>query len=184
MGFTGGCSVPGCNGNHNARGLCGKHYMAAKRTGLLPKKRDLKDRLEKLSVLNEKTGCIEWISSKWDGYGLVWYGNGNIRAHRAAWIVAHGEIPAGKAVLHKCDNPSCINIAHLFLGTHADNSDDKVTKGRQARGESSGRAKLSERDVVDIRKNTNASGASIARSYGISPETVYSIKKKRTWRHI
>lgn len=105
-------------------------------------------------------------------------------AHRAAWIVVHGEIPTGKFVLHKCDNPSCINTDHLFLGTHVDNSDDKVAKGRQARGESSGRAKLKEQDVLAIRKNTNDSGANIAKSYGMSPEAVYSIKKKRNWRHI
>lgn len=55
-------------------------------------------------------------------------------AHRLAWIKAHGPIPKGMFVCHRCDTPACRNVEHLFLGTHAGNMADMVRKGRQAKG--------------------------------------------------
>jgi hypothetical protein len=66
-----------------------------------------------------------------DGYGQVWFRGNNWRAHRVAWTKANGEIPDGLWVLHKCDNPACINVDHLFLGTAKDNADDRWAKGRK-----------------------------------------------------
>jgi len=65
-----------------------------------------------------------------DGYGQKWVNGKNTRAHRTAWIEFYGEIPDGMMVCHHCDNPSCINIDHLFLGTNADNQKDSVKKNR------------------------------------------------------
>lgn len=67
------------------------------------------------------------------GYGKLKSDDGLIGAHRASWILANGPIPDGLCVLHRCDNPPCVNPAHLWVGTHADNAADKVAKGR-ARG--------------------------------------------------
>ena len=65
-----------------------------------------------------------------DGYGDVFRNKKHILAHRWEYMQHYGAIPEGMHVLHKCDNPSCINIDHLFLGTHADNMQDKISKGR------------------------------------------------------
>ena len=77
------------------------------------------------------TGCIEWPRSIGNnGYGRL-RANGKLwLAHRYTWTLLVGEIPANTHVLHKCDNPKCININHLFLGTDLDNTLDKIAKGR------------------------------------------------------
>lgn len=66
-----------------------------------------------------------------NGYGVVRFGKTTIGAHRLAWILAHGEVPEGLFVLHRCDVRKCVNPHHLFLGTHQDNMDDMKSKGRQ-----------------------------------------------------
>lgn len=87
-----------------------------------------------------ENGCALWTGCLFrDGYGRIDIGCWPRRAHRIAWTIAHGPIPAGLWVLHRCDTPRCVNPAHLFLGTHQDNIDDMVRKGRQAKGEKSGR---------------------------------------------
>ncbi len=83
--------------------------------------------------VSKPNGCWPYTGfKKWDGYGWVRRGEKNIAAHRYAWILTHGEPAEGLHVLHDCDNPPCCNPAHLFLGTHQDNMDDKVAKGRAA----------------------------------------------------
>jgi hypothetical protein len=78
--------------------------------------------------------CKEWAQARdRDGYGLRQYGGKNgklVRVHRLVWEQANGPIPDGQWVLHKCDNPSCYEVAHLFLGTVADNNRDTAAKGR------------------------------------------------------
>ena len=68
-------------------------------------------------------------------------------AHRVSWMLHRGEIPEGVCVLHTCDTPSCVNPDHLFLGTHKDNEQDKMRKGRKPVGEKIPWHKLSEDDV-------------------------------------
>ena len=73
--------------------------------------------------------CIPWKEgSKW--YGKVTRNGRRIGTHRAAWEDANGPIPDGMEVLHRCDNPPCINVDHLFIGTHRDNMKDMAAKGR------------------------------------------------------
>lgn len=69
-----------------------------------------------------------------DDYGRVLVGSRRVGAHRVAWEMAHGPIPDGMVVMHGCDNPPCVNVAHLSLGTQLDNIADRVRKGRSARG--------------------------------------------------
>ena len=77
------------------------------------------------------TPCIEWQGKRdKDGYGRVEVNGREIAAHRVAWAKENGLIPAGLLVLHSCDNPPCINIDHLRLGTHKDNMADMVARGR------------------------------------------------------
>lgn len=80
-------------------------------------------------------GCWPWKGNLTRGYGRVNIGRIKAKPHRVAWEMANGPIPAGMFVLHRCDNPACVNPAHLAIGTHDDNMADMVTRGRSNRGE-------------------------------------------------
>lgn len=75
--------------------------------------------------------CWVWTGGKafW-GYGQIWYKGKSVKTHRISWILHFGEPEKGKFILHKCDNPPCVNPDHLFLGTAKDNIDDCIRKGR------------------------------------------------------
>lgn len=132
-------------------------------------------------------GCLLWQHFVLlDGYGGLRYHTRNWRAHRLAWVLAHGPIPDGLNVLHRCDTPLCIEPAHLFLGTEADNAADRDAKGRAADtgADHNGNAKLSRDQVVQIRQRCleGAIGASLAREYGVSRATISEIKNRRHWQ--
>ena len=81
-------------------------------------------------------GCWVWTGqTDKDGYGTLGYKGKKTRAHRIAWIFVHGSIPDGLFVLHACDNPSCVNVDHLFTGNSRSNVDDMISKGRNAKGD-------------------------------------------------
>ena len=84
-------------------------------------------------VTKQPDGCWIWGASNNDKYGLFKLKNEKY-AHRASFILHGNKIPDGMQVLHKCDVPLCVNPNHLFLGTHADNMQDKVNKNRQNNG--------------------------------------------------
>src|ERR1700758_4972125 len=98
-------------------------------------------------------GCWEWtaarLKSKAD-YGILLSHGKGLRAHRVAWEKTFGPIPEGMQVLHRCDNPPCINPEHLFLGTHIDNMTDMRVKGRCHRGTKHIDSILTEHDVRNI----------------------------------
>lgn len=132
-------------------------------------------------------GCLLWTGClNRYGYGQISVGGKKTLAHRLAWLTENGPVPAGLHVLHRCDVPACINPAHLFLGTNADNMADKVAKGRSSSGERHGRAKLTDAAVRSIRVRLAASEtcASIARDFGVSRETISDIKTGRAWSHV
>lgn len=132
-------------------------------------------------------GCLLWVGcANRYGYGQISVGGKKTLTHRLAWSVINGPIPRGLHILHRCDVPSCINPAHLFLGTNADNMADKVAKGRNITGERHGRAKLTDAAVRAIVARLGAldTCANIARDFGVSRETISDIKTGRTWVHI
>jgi hypothetical protein len=133
----------------------------------------------------------------WTGY-VIHYGQiglggrhgKRVYAHRASWMIHHGEIPNGLHVLHKCDNGRCTNPRHLFLGTPADNHKDCAQKGRASlppvlRGNDHPRngRKLSDKQVIEIR-GSNEQTRILAARYGMSRSGIKYIRSGRNWRHL
>lgn len=132
-------------------------------------------------------GCWIWNGYRdKKGYGrFSGEGKRTTLAHRFSFSIANGMQPSMN-VLHRCDNTSCVNPAHLFLGTHADNMIDKVQKNRQTKGEDNGGAKLTTEDIYEIRRQ-RASGRffrSIALDFGVTESNIRAIIHGRSWRHI
>lgn len=135
--------------------------------------------------------CWEWTHKRNPaGYGLFTMNRKHYLSHRLAWRFLIGPIPNGMCVCHRCDNRSCCNPAHLFLGTQADNNKDCIANGRadnflkrDKRGEKNGRSKLTKELVKDIRSmlDSGATYESISNLFGICKSSVYNIKSGRTW---
>ena len=132
-------------------------------------------------------GCIEWTACKNEcGYGIFALSSKrkNVFAHRAAWLLAGlGEVPDGLILMHACDNPACVNIEHLRIGTQAENIADKVSKNRQAKGTKHGNAKLTDETVKGIRASTGKQ-RDIAKQFGVSQATVHMVRSRKYWAHI
>lgn len=132
--------------------------------------------------------CWIWTGNHTSrGYGLLPIGRKVVRAHRVSWELHFGPIPKGLHVLHRCDVRACVNPAHLWLGTHMANMDDRNTKHRQATGERHGFAKLTESSVRDMRAAHVAGGvtvAALARRFDVSYGTAHHVITGRTWRHV
>lgn len=131
--------------------------------------------------------CHEWQGTiNRAGYGQFSTGNRRYTAHRAAYELAHGEIPAGQVVRHTCDNRKCVNSSHLVVGTHAQNVQDAVERKRNSRGERVPTHKLTEDDVRDIRRRYRAGElkAQLARDFGVWQKTIDNVVSGRSWKHV
>ena len=152
----------------------------------------VKKRILKKSYLNEITGCRIWTGSKdANGYGAVHLYDQYLAVHRVAYEVLVGPIPEGKILMHKCDNPSCIEPLHLIIGTTYDNNKDRAAKGRthKSYGEDNPYSKLKEHEVITIKKifKKNSSITMrkyLSKKYNVSEPCIYAIKKGVTWKHI
>ncbi len=132
--------------------------------------------------------CWPWTGSTDRRYGHARMGGRHIKAHRMSWTLANGEIPAGLVVCHRCDNPICVNPAHLFLGTHQENTDDKMRKGRNRppRGTRNHIAKLDDDTVRAVREahSLGTSVRALARIHGVNPTTMGRVVKGESWKHV
>jgi hypothetical protein len=127
-------------------------------------------------------GCWEWEGYRNKaGYGVFSLGQESILAHRFRWQLSNGPIGSEQRVLHKCDNPACVRIDHLFLGTQADNVADMSAKGRdrKAAGENHGRSKLTDAQVEHVRDlltEGKLNGVQIGQIFGVSKSVVSMIR--------
>lgn len=141
-------------------------------------------------------GCWEWTAARdKDGYGMFAKEHRKqVRAHRYAFELLGHEIPGGSIVMHTCDNPSCVRPDHLRIGTHRENTQDAIRKGRQrpresgrhfnrARGERHHKAVLTEAQVRTIRRS-EISYRMLARILGVNKSTVARAARGMSWSHL
>ena len=129
-------------------------------------------------------GCWLWHSTlDGRGYGTLKVDRRQVGAHRVSWEIHHGQIPSGMCVCHKCDVPTCVNPAHLFLGTHAENAADRDAKGRNARGVKHWKAKLSAKEVLEIRESKEKTKVLRLR-FGVSRSTIQNIRRGSMWKSL
>lgn len=131
------------------------------------------------------SGCWLWHGAVKNRLGHGQTGR-NECAHRRAFLLAKGPIPAGLFVLHRCNVPACVNPSHLYLGTNIENSRDKIALGRQARGESHGMSRLTTADILDIRRRLSCGegGGTIAARYQIGSGALSNIRHRVRWGHV
>jgi hypothetical protein len=157
------------------------------------------DRLMSKVTPEPNTGCWLWTGATLArrGYGCLSVRNRTVSAHRWAWTVLRGPIPKGLSVLHKCDNPACVNAeTHLFLGTTKDNTRDMLNKRRECHGARCYKAKLSAEQVAEIRalvaagklrmknnRHGEVTQAALAVRFGVLQCSISAVARYATWRH-
>lgn len=109
-----------------------------------------------------------------------------VGAHRFSWELHNGPIPTGELVLHSCDNMACVRPDHLFLGNEAKNSEDMVRKGRSSRGERNPLSKLTDEQVIEIRRRYRFRGPTqkLAAEFGINKTTLVRVARGISWKHV
>lgn len=190
------CSVTGCDTGIYALGLCNKHWDRLRRTGTTdpgPKAPGtLEERFWRKVDKRGPDECWPWLANTCSGgYGRISRGKkgeGAIGAHVASYEIATGQpVPVGMVVMHSCDNPICVNPAHLSLGTYAINTADMIAKGRKRVvapvGQDNGKAILDEEKVRYIRASAK-NNAELGRELGVSVNAVRGVRTGRTWRHV
>lgn len=171
---------------------CGKFYTSRSTLYCCPKCADTnpptsEQRFWLQVYIPDLFSCWEWTGSKHEfGYGQMYVDGKTILTHRFSYSINIGVIGDTLCVLHKCHNPSCVNPAHLYLGTTQDNTRDMVTAKRQARGERNGNAKLTEKQVVEIINLLKAgkSQRKIAKLFLVSQHAISEISTGGHWKHI
>lgn len=141
-----------------------------------------------MAKVQKTTGCWVWIGGgAGDGYGMFKRDRRQHLAHRRAYEVFVGPIPAGMVVMHACDVRRCVNPDHLRVGTTAENIADKVAKNRHAKGEGNGQSRLTETQVREIRAAYRpwvTGYGRLAKRYGVTREAIKDIVRRATWAHI
>lgn len=190
------CKIVGCeNKSRGALGYCGKHYQRLIKYGnpnlAIKPKLPLHERFWRFVDKKSNNECWPWTGQKINGYGRISIGSRGLSsdgAHRISWEIHNGQkVPSGMFVMHRCDNPECVNPAHLSIGTPKENYDDMVAKGRRKHvipvGENNGKSVLTKEMVLEI-KSSNLRNVDLARKFNVSPNCIRGVRTGRTWKHI
>ncbi len=189
------CQIPNCNSQTRiTKGYCEKHYKRFLTHGdanfsYFSPEYQAKRFWAKVDI-GFSGQCWEWQGRKdKNGYGVMAVrikGQKITFAHRLSYFFQFGRLPQNLKVCHQCDNPSCVNPNHLFLGTQQDNLADMVQKRRHGFGERNAMAKLKESDVLKIRKllSQGLTKTSIAKQFNVTDMVVGKISRRELWKHI
>lgn len=174
------CRDCGTPTSRRSRARCHPCYWVARRAARVA------NFAERFWARLDKSGeCWTWtgpVDRK--GYGLTHNPfSPSSHAHRIAWELTNGPVPAGLVVRHSCDNPPCARPDHLLVGTYADNTRDAVVRGRFPVGEGHRSSKLTEASVRAIRASSETRDV-LARRFGVSPSNVSRIRSGQQWRHV
>jgi hypothetical protein len=131
-------------------------------------------------------GCHVCTSHVPNESGYIHFRRDGIRcyAHRYIYELNYGEIPEGMIVRHKCDNPPCINIEHLEIGTPKENMMDMVERNRSLKGEKNGRAILNENNIREIRADKTSTNVSLGKKYNVSDDLISLVRLYKCWKDV
>jgi hypothetical protein len=130
--------------------------------------------------VDKTDSCWLWTGALCTGYGDFYYQGRDWRSHRFSYVAFKGEIPEGMLVCHTCDNKRCVNPEHLYLGNYFTNAEDAFNRGQNGLGEKHPNAKLTNRQVDEIRQLASTTTyVALARQYGVVPYTISSIVKRK-----
>jgi hypothetical protein len=190
------CCIKECENPVSALGLCVNHWRLNRKYGSPVATQSHSGQFRGLSAedrferqVKKTEGCWTWIGGRdKNGYGIF---NGDVagvvfkRAHRFSYAFHTGDLLVGRQALHSCDNPSCVNPAHLSSGTAADNMKDKVAKGRSyvPFGAANSHAVLTEEQAQSILADPRPYTA-IAADYNVAASTIGSLKQRHSWGHL
>lgn len=140
-------------------------------------------------VKQDGDGCWEWQGSlNISGYGLISIDGKNELTHRFSWELENGPIPDGLYACHHCDSRICVRPSHIFIGTHMDNMQDMIAKGRDHKnpnvGEACPQSKLTNEAVLAIRSSVGVSKDELAERYGVSRAAIVDVLMGRRWKHL
>lgn len=145
---------------------------------------DLNRFWSKVDKTSNPLGCWEWINPNHPfGYGRFGFDKKKYLSHRLSYQIHYGPITSKDCVLHKCDNPSCVNPQHLFLGSRADNALDRTNKGRTYKGSQVTTSKFTEQQVLAIRASSKTIKELVV-EYQCNKQTLYNIIQRKSWQHI
>ncbi len=195
------CLLKWCNEPHHSLGFCLRHY--ARIQPMEHPFRERKNRAAGFGLSNEERfnywidksnaeGCWTWKG--WTGkggYGMYSEVKDGIRgnkrryimAHRKAYEFAHGPIPEGLVIRHKCDNKICVRLDHLETGTTAENSADSMERELYLKGESHPQAKINDQ-IVRLIRASKERVPTLAKRYNISTNLIYKIRSRECWKHV
>ncbi len=163
--------------------------------------KDIK-RFESKFVKTGPNDCWIWLASRFKGKYGQFKSSEECQAHRFSYRLYVGVIPKGIRVLHRCDNPGCVNPCHLFLGTDLDNTRDMISKSRDrfacslgpgdkaCKGETHGMVQLTENQVKAIRRRYrrtsyhSSNAVQLAKEYGVDRDQIIRIVNRKRWKHI